>query len=174
MTDSAQIPLAQFSVRRSGVNDTATLFADRIDVRWQRYTESGEATVPLERMSPHFQRSLRRGASFKVGAWWAPLCLILATAGALTLPSGLNVLISIYLGLCGAVLAIYAIYDFCVTVTQWTFMNVQHTAPIYVLLARPNDITAAESFVAKLVDQIQTPRANNSTPEPLVPSPQPQ
>ena len=155
MSSAAQTPLAELCVRRRGINDDMTLFEDRLVARWQRFSESGEATIPLNILSSHFRRSQRRGPNYAVATWFVVACLLLAVASALALPERYNMNLVVWFGVCGVVLGGFAIYDYRATYTQWTFMNAQHGTVVYVHQAKPTEVPAAEEFIDKLVQQIQ-------------------
>ncbi len=161
MTGSSETPIAEYRDCRRGVDDVTTLFADRIEVRWKRSTESGETSIPLFVLSPHFDRRRGTGGDYHRLVWPGACFVVLAIVGAIMLPLPY----SDYVGLGGAVGAAFC-FGFVVfssqsTETRWSFMDMMHTTTLLTLNACPQYVAAAEAFVAAFVMQVNLGRSRH-------------
>ena len=157
MTEQSQTPIAEYRDLRFGVNDSWKLFPDRVEVRWKRSNQSGEHDVPLTVISPHFHRSCGTG-TYHVRLFQSGLVLIvISVVGASTLPLPYSEYVGIGAGVGGALcwFANYFQIGLPSNDTQWTFVNLAHSATLFAVNARQQDIAAVEAFVGALVKQIK-------------------
>ena len=157
MSEQTETPIAEYRDLRFGVNDSYQLFSDRVEVRWKRSTQSGEHAVPLTVISPHFHRTCGTG-TYHVRLFQSGLVLIvLAIFGANLLPVPYSDYVGIGAGIGGALCwgANYYRIGLPSNDTRWTFVNLAHSATLFTVNARQQDIAAVEAFVGALVEQIK-------------------
>ena len=156
MPDSSPPLIAEYRDCRRGVDDVVQLFAHHVDVRWKRSNQSGEFSLPLFALSPHFDRRCGTGDGFHQLFWPGVVLLVVAAMGWFTIPLPISDYVGAGAGVPGGLFVLMSYFAGKSNDTQWSFMNIMHSATIMTFGARPQDVAAAEAFVAMLVKQIRS------------------
>lgn len=156
MPESPLPPITEYRDRRRGVDDVVQLFAHRVEIRWKRSDQCGEFSLPLFVLSPHFDRRCGTGDDFRLLFWPGVVLLAVAATGWLTIPLPISDYVGAGAGVPGGLFVLMSHFAGKSKDTQWSFMNIMHSATMMTFGAKPPDVAAAEAFVAVLVQQVRS------------------